>query len=227
MDIVSDRYSKFTSEFWAQVFKNLETNLSMSFTNHLQPDGQTERVNQIIEDMHWAYLAKTPSKWEQYLPILEFVYNSFKHISTRYSPFNMLLYGFQPCAIIDVTIHHDTWDNTHISIFNVDVWFSAMCRSRCHNSSWYMRQYTYSIEYVKTTQDRARFYVDRHPRAFIIAQKLLFCVPTESTSFSICKCGKLAPWYCGPLEILKRCGSSSYHLTLPHLVITQSQWRIL
>ena len=52
MDIVSDRYSKFTSEFWAQVFKNLETNLSMSFTNHLQPDGQTERVNQIIEDMH-------------------------------------------------------------------------------------------------------------------------------------------------------------------------------
>ena len=27
---------------------------------------------------------------------------------------------------------------------------------------------------VKTTQDRARFYVDRHPRAFIIAQKTSF-----------------------------------------------------
>ena len=51
MDIVSDRYPKFTSDFWMLVFKKLETTLSMSSTNHPQSDGQTERVNQIIEDM--------------------------------------------------------------------------------------------------------------------------------------------------------------------------------
>ena len=51
MDIVSDRDPKFTSDFWTQVFKKLETTLSMSSTDHPQSDGQTERVNQIVEDM--------------------------------------------------------------------------------------------------------------------------------------------------------------------------------
>ena len=51
MDIVCDRDSKFTSNFWTQVFKKLETTLSMSSVDHPQSDGQIERVNQIIEDM--------------------------------------------------------------------------------------------------------------------------------------------------------------------------------
>ena len=82
---------------------------------------------------------------------------------------------FQPHAPTDVRVHRDTLDNTH----NILQDMNQMLHIAKGN--------------VKTTQDRARFYVDRHPRAFIIAQKLLFCVPTESTSFSICKCGKLAP----------------------------------
>ena len=44
MDIVSDRDSKFTSDFWTHVFKKLETTLSMSSADHPQSDGQTERV---------------------------------------------------------------------------------------------------------------------------------------------------------------------------------------
>ena len=84
MDIVSDRDPKFTSDFWTQVFKKLETTLSMSSTDHPQSDGQTERVNQIIEDMLRAYVGAKPTKWERYLPILEFSYNSSKHTSTGY-----------------------------------------------------------------------------------------------------------------------------------------------
>ena len=41
-DIVSDRDPKFTSDFWTQVFRKLETTLSMSSTDHPQSDGQTE-----------------------------------------------------------------------------------------------------------------------------------------------------------------------------------------
>ena len=62
MDIFNDRDSKFTSDFWTQVFKKLETTFSMSSTDHLQSDAQTERVNQIIENVLRAYVAKTPSK---------------------------------------------------------------------------------------------------------------------------------------------------------------------
>ena len=62
MDIVSDRDPKFTSDFWMQVIKKLETTWSMSSTDHPQSDGQTERVNQIIEDMIQAYIGAKPTK---------------------------------------------------------------------------------------------------------------------------------------------------------------------
>ena len=111
MDIASDRDPKFTCDFWTQVFKKLETTLSMSSTDHPQSDGQTERVNQIIEDMLRAYVGAKPTKWERYLPILEFAYNNSKHTLTGYSTF-MLMYGFQPQALIDVNIHHDELRST-------------------------------------------------------------------------------------------------------------------
>ncbi|MCO5589320.1 hypothetical protein L7F22_043286 [Adiantum nelumboides] len=58
-------------------------------------DGQTERVNVILEDMLHSYVSKKQSNWKDYLPILKFAYNSFKHSATDFTPF-MLMYGFQP-----------------------------------------------------------------------------------------------------------------------------------
>ena len=49
--IVSDRDPRFTSEFWKSLHKALKTNLSFSTAYHPQTDGQTERTNQILEDM--------------------------------------------------------------------------------------------------------------------------------------------------------------------------------
>ena len=92
---MSDRDRKFNSNFWREVFKKLDTTLSMSTMDHPESDGQTERVNQILEDMLRSYVSKKQSNWEEYLPILEFAYNSSKHLSTGFTPF-MLMYGFQP-----------------------------------------------------------------------------------------------------------------------------------
>ena len=88
VDIVSNRDRKFDSHFWREVFKKLDTTLSMSTAY-----GQTERVNQVLEDMLQAYVTKKQSNWEEYLPHLEFAYNSSKHLATGFSPF-MLMYGF-------------------------------------------------------------------------------------------------------------------------------------
>ena len=48
---MSDKDPNFTSDFWTQVFKKLETTLSMSSKDHPQSYEQTKRVNHIIEDM--------------------------------------------------------------------------------------------------------------------------------------------------------------------------------
>ena len=49
--IVSDRGTQFTSRFWSRLHEALGTKLDFSSAYHPQTDGQTERVNQILEDM--------------------------------------------------------------------------------------------------------------------------------------------------------------------------------
>jgi transposase InsO family protein len=49
--IISDRGPQFIARFWEQLHENLGTKSIRSSAYHPQTDGQTERVNQIVEDM--------------------------------------------------------------------------------------------------------------------------------------------------------------------------------
>jgi hypothetical protein len=90
--IVSDRDLKFTLNFWKGLFKGFRTNLNFSTAYHLDSDGQTERVNRVIEDILRMYVMDKPSRWEDYLYLVEFAYNNGYHASLKMSPFKAL-YG--------------------------------------------------------------------------------------------------------------------------------------
>ena len=49
--IISYKDSKFTSKFWKGLFQELGTRLNFGTKYHPQTDAQTERVNQVLEDM--------------------------------------------------------------------------------------------------------------------------------------------------------------------------------
>jgi transposase InsO family protein len=49
--IILDRGSQFTSRFWRSFHENMNTKLNFSTAYHPQTDGQTERTNQVLEDM--------------------------------------------------------------------------------------------------------------------------------------------------------------------------------
>nr|GEV41686.1 reverse transcriptase [Tanacetum cinerariifolium] len=51
VSIISDRDDRFTSQFWQSLHKALGTQLDISIAYHPQTDGQSERTNQILEDM--------------------------------------------------------------------------------------------------------------------------------------------------------------------------------
>ena len=68
--VILDRDVKFTSTFWKELFAGLNTNLNFSTTYHLHTDGQTERTNQIIEDMLRMYVRTKLNKWEDYLHLV-------------------------------------------------------------------------------------------------------------------------------------------------------------
>jgi len=74
--VISDRDAKFTGNFWKALFKGLDTQLNFSTAFHPQTDGQTKRVNQILEDMLRMYVMNQPTKWEEYLHLVEFAYNN-------------------------------------------------------------------------------------------------------------------------------------------------------
>ena len=68
------------------------TRLEFSTTFHPQTDGQTERVNQILEDMLRACALDYKSTWDDNLPYAEFSYNNIYQASIEMSRFEAL-YG--------------------------------------------------------------------------------------------------------------------------------------
>ena len=90
--VVSDRGTQFTSKFWRQVHESLGTRLEFSTAFHPQTDGQTERVNQILEDMLRACALDYGSSWDDNLPYAEFSYNNSYQASLKMAPFEVL-YG--------------------------------------------------------------------------------------------------------------------------------------
>ena len=74
------------------MFQSIGTHLNLSLAYHPETDGQTKRVNQVIEDMIRSSCNQQPQLWLKYLPLVEFAYNSICHRSLGMSPFKAL-YG--------------------------------------------------------------------------------------------------------------------------------------
>ena len=90
--IISNRDHKFIGNFWKYLFKGLNTTLNFSTSFHPQTDGQTERVNQVLEDLLRMYVKDQLGKWEDYLHLVEFSYNNNYQASAIFSRFK-ILYG--------------------------------------------------------------------------------------------------------------------------------------
>jgi transposase InsO family protein len=90
--MVSDRGTQFTLKFWERLHETLDTQLHFSSAYHPQTDGQTERVNQILEDMLRACALQYGRSWDKSLSYAEFSYNNSYRESLKMAPFEML-YG--------------------------------------------------------------------------------------------------------------------------------------
>jgi transposase InsO family protein len=90
--IRSDRGTQFTLKFWERLHEGLDTQLCFSSAYHPQTHGQTERVNQILEDMLRACALQYGRSWDSSLSYAEFSYNNNYQESLKMVPFEML-YG--------------------------------------------------------------------------------------------------------------------------------------
>jgi hypothetical protein len=86
--VILDRGSQFTSIFWKSFHENMDMKLNFSSAYH----PQTERANQVLEDMLRACALQHGSSWDKSLPYAEFSYNNSHQASLKVSPFDTL-YG--------------------------------------------------------------------------------------------------------------------------------------
>jgi len=143
--IVTDRGSQFTSRFWKSLHEALKTHLDYSTAYHPQTDGQTERVNQILEDMLRACVLTYGKDWEKSLSFAEFSYNNSYQASLKMSPFEAL-YG-RKCRT--PLMRSEVGERT---LFGPDIIREAE------------EQVGQLRENLKAAQSRQKSYADRHRR---------------------------------------------------------------
>nr|CAE02083.2 OSJNBa0074B10.11 [Oryza sativa Japonica Group] len=200
--IVSDRGSQFTSKFWQKLQEELGTRLNFSTAYHPQTDGQTERVNQILEDMLRACALDFGGAWDKSLPYAEFSYNNSYQASLQMAPFEAL-YG-QKCRTPLF------WDQTgERQLFGTEVLAEAEEKVRTIR------------ERLRIAQSRQKSYADNRRRELTFEAGdyvYLRVTPLRGVHRFQTK-GKLAPRFVGPYKILERRGEVAYQLEPPSNMI--------
>nr|CAH66284.1 OSIGBa0161P06.1 [Oryza sativa] len=196
--IVSDRGSQFTSKFWQKLQSELGTRLNFSTAYHPQTDGQTERVNQILEDMLRACVLDFGGSWDKNLPYAEFSYNNSYQASLQMSP-NEALYG-RKCRTPLL------WDQTgERQVFGTDILREAEEKVKIIQ------------ERLRVAQSRQKSYADNRRRDLAFEEGdyvYLRVTPLRGVHRFQTK-GKLAPRFVGPFKIVSRRGEVAYQLELP------------
>lgn len=85
--IIHDCGTQFDVKMMKELYKLLHIEGNPSTAYHPQTDGQTERVNQELEQYLRLYVNYHQSDWAEWLSLTEFTYNNHEHLSTKVSPF--------------------------------------------------------------------------------------------------------------------------------------------
>ena len=87
-----DRGPQFAAELTKKLNRMLEIKTKLLTTFHLQTDGQTERMNQELEQYLRFFIEHRQKDWSEWLAAAEFAINNKVHRATKVSPF-MANYG--------------------------------------------------------------------------------------------------------------------------------------
>ena len=84
------------AEFMRELYQLLGIMLAATTAYHPQGDGQTEQVNQELEQYLQLFINQRQDNWTGLLPLAEFQYNNHVHSSIQHSPF-LLDTNREPC----------------------------------------------------------------------------------------------------------------------------------
>lgn len=194
--IISDRDTRFTSNFWRELMRIVGVQQNMSTSFHPQTDGQSERMNRIIEDTLRCYIQRQ-NEWEKWLPYVEIAINNSQSSTTGQSPY-FANYGFHPQFKGVRQIEER--------------------ESNVPKAAQFVNNIQRNIEEIKIHMraaiDRQKAYANLKRRELVFAEGDLVKLNTRNIPVTV-GVRKLTDRFIGPFKIEKKVSDVAYKLKLP------------
>ena len=87
--IISDRGPQFAAGIMKKLNQILGIDIKLSTAFYPQTNGQTERMNQKLEQYLRMFINHRQEQWPEWLGTVEFAYNNKMHTGTKVSPFQV------------------------------------------------------------------------------------------------------------------------------------------
>ena len=193
--VTSDRGREFVSAFFRSLAELLDMELHFTSGYHPSADGQTERMNQTVEQYIRIFCSYQQDDWDKLLPLAEFALNNAPNASTGVSPF-FANKGYNPA--ISVHPERDVAE-THARDYAVNL----------QDLHQFLReQIAFAQTRYKENADR-RLLIDPDikvgDKVFISMKTLKTIRPTK----------KFSETFAGPYEVIGKPSAASYTIRLP------------
>jgi len=195
--VVSDRGPQFVACFTRELYRLLGIKLVSSTAWHPQTDGQTEHVNQELDQYLRLFVNKWQDDWYDLLPMAEFQHNNHVHSATQQPPFLLntrciLRMGFEP-------------QQNHSNLEMVNE-FTERMRMAIEEAKSVIR---------KAQEDMKRYYDRRRTPALVFNPgNKVFLDASDIRTMRPSQ--KLSHRWLGPFVVERRIGPMAYRLKLPY-----------
>jgi len=200
--LIHDRAPIWTSKFW-QAFEQL-MGMSSAMTSGYRPqtNGNTERVNRILEDMMRHYIDAAHATWASLLPLVEFAINDSWHESIQATPFEVN-YGKRPRLPLDNILRGEGRVVTN-------------CDSASERAEYILAAVKKAKSAMQAAQQRQKYIADtkRRPLEFAVGDKVFLSTINIKLKFK--GSPKLLPKWLGPFKVTQVINPVAYRLELPN-----------
>lgn len=205
-EIVSDRDPRWVGKFCQELFRLTGCRSALSTAFHPQSDGQTERINRILEDYLRHYVGGRQTDWDKHLCEAEFAYNNTYNQSINTTPFR-LTFGQDPVIPFQ-------------EIYDAPVLGRGIEQEYVPAAAEFVRRMRWDLERARTclkaAQERQKAYADKRRRdlpGFEVGQQVL--LSSKNIKFKHSRTKKLLPRYIGPFPVTRVISPVAYKLLLP------------
>jgi hypothetical protein len=195
--IVSDRGTVFTGTFFSRLMSLLGIKQLLTTAYHPETDGQTERVNRVLQDCLRHYVSPTQDDWDAHLPYIEFAINTSKHASTLETPF-FLNYGHHPRVPLDLHLPQAA-SSPGVAKF-ARCMQEALARAKKCMEAAAQRQKAYA------DTKRSPVHIKLHDQVLLSTKNINLKSPGTK---------KLLPKWIGPFTVVKDIKGIAFKLALP------------